>query len=243
VRQSDKAALRLRQLILDGDLPVGEHLSEPSLADRLRVSRTPVRAALVRLEHEGLVEPLPSGGYQIRVFHEKEIADAVEVRGAVEGIAARFAAELRPNRSEIATLHECLSRIDGVVRRNELTEEDFYQYVDANRDFHEIIISLARSDVLRHSLERSASFPFASASAFVMAEAELPESKEILFVAQDQHHCLVDAIASGDGARAESLAREHARVTIRHLRLVLNNQDARKRIPGLQLVRRASATS
>lgn len=237
--QSLKAVLRLRQMILDGELPPGERLSEPVLAERIEVSRTPIRAALIKLEHEGLVELLPSGGYRIRVFQEKEIFEAIELRGTLEGLAARLAAERRPNRSETAGLQECLRAIDAVIGHRAPTEDDFLRYMEANARFHQAIISLAHSEVLGRALERSATLPFASPNAFVMAQAILPESHEILFLAQYQHRCLADAIAAGESARAESLAREHARIAQHNLQIVLNSQHASERVPGLRLVRRA----
>ena len=68
-------------------------MSELPLVARLGVSRTPLRLALVELEHEGLLRPLDGGGYVVREFTEADVRDAVELRGVLEGTAARFAAE------------------------------------------------------------------------------------------------------------------------------------------------------
>lgn len=239
MQQSIKAVLRLREFILDGTLPANERLSEPMLADLIGASRTPVRVALVKLEHEGLVEPLPSGGYRIRVFSENDIFDAIELRGTFEGLCARFAAELRPNRSEIDQLTRHLAVLDEALQCEKLSEDDFHQYMQANEAFHQSIVELAHSEVLADSLDRIVALPFASPNAFVMAQAEIPESRGILTIAQHQHHCLVDALRSGEGARAEHLAREHARIAKRNLQIVLNHQTAGKRVPGLQLIKRA----
>lgn len=227
-------------MILDGDLPLHERLSEPVLSERLGVSRTPVRAALAKLEHEGLVELLPGSGYRIRVFGEREIFDAIELRGTLEGLAARFAAELRPNRAQVEALRESITEIDRLIRLPTLSEDDFALYMKGNGRFHERIVSLAGSEVLARSLTHTASLPFASPNAFVMAQSQLPESREILFIAQYQHHCLIEAIESGDGARAESVAREHARIAKRNLEVVLDNREASAQIPGLRLVKRTA---
>jgi GntR family transcriptional regulator of vanillate catabolism len=91
--QSVKAQLRLREMILAGELPGGARIAELTLVEKLGVSRTPIRAALMRLEQEGLLEALPNGGYAVRTFSERDVSDAIELRGTVEGLLARIAAE------------------------------------------------------------------------------------------------------------------------------------------------------
>ncbi len=81
--QTVKALLALRERILAGALRPGERISELSAVEQLGVSRTPVRAALARLEEEGLLETIPSGGYSVRSFSEADIFDAIEVRGVL----------------------------------------------------------------------------------------------------------------------------------------------------------------
>src|SRR4051794_31806763 len=87
--QTLRAALALRELILDGELPPGVRVAEIPLSERIGVSRTPLRLALARLEHEGLLTSLSSGGFIVRQFTREEIADAIELRGVLEGTAAR----------------------------------------------------------------------------------------------------------------------------------------------------------
>ncbi len=90
--QTVRAQLRLRELILGGELTPGARIPELALVERLGASRTPVRAALGRLADEGLLEPLPNGGYAVRDFSVGDIQDAIELRGTLEGLAARLAA-------------------------------------------------------------------------------------------------------------------------------------------------------
>ena len=71
-----RAQLQLREMILAGELPGGARIAELSLVEKLGVSRTPIRAALMRLEQEGLLEPLPNGGYAVRTFSERDISEA-----------------------------------------------------------------------------------------------------------------------------------------------------------------------
>ena len=89
-----KAQLRLREMILAGDLPGGARIAELSIVEKLGFSRTPIRAALMRLEQEGLLDALPNGGYAVKTFSEREVSDAIELRGTLEGLSARLAAEM-----------------------------------------------------------------------------------------------------------------------------------------------------
>ncbi len=241
MRQSVKALLSIRELIFNGKLAPGERLSELTLVERVGVSRTPLRMALVKLEGEGLLEAIPTGGFMVRAFSEADIFDAIEIRGTLEGLAARMAAEKSPTRSQLQELDKCLGEIDAIVRRRELSVEDFSRYVELNEFFHKGILRLAQSPALERQLARATAAPFASPNAFVMAEAELPESHGILFVAQDQHRCLLDAIEAGEGARAEAVAREHARMAKRNLQIVLGNRKAREQVPGVSLLDQLSS--
>jgi len=101
VSQTLKALLALRELVLRGELRPGERVSELQMVERLGVSRTPVRMALVRLEEEGLLDAIPSGGFAVKAFSEREVLEAIEIRGTLEGLAARLAAERGVGRSEL----------------------------------------------------------------------------------------------------------------------------------------------
>ena len=91
--QTVKAQLRLRALIVGGELRPGARIAELALVERLGMSRTPIRMALARLQEEGLLDALPGGGFVVKDFSEGDIRDAIELRGTLEGLAARLAAE------------------------------------------------------------------------------------------------------------------------------------------------------
>src|SRR5581483_1786758 len=90
--QTGRTLLNLRGMLLRGDFQPGERLSELPLVARLGVSRTPIRLALDRLAHEGLLEASPTGGFVVRSFTIEDVWDAIETRGVLEGAAARLAA-------------------------------------------------------------------------------------------------------------------------------------------------------
>jgi GntR family transcriptional regulator, vanillate catabolism transcriptional regulator len=242
VSQTLKAQLALRDLILNGGLKPGERISELSMVDQLGVSRTPVRLALVRLEEEGLLEAIPSGGFSIKAFSERDVFDAIEIRGSLEGLAARLAAERGASGSDLASIRDCLSELDTVVERHLGETPSFPAYVELNARFHNLLLDLADSPPLTRQLERAVTLPFASPSAFVMVQAELPEARVVLTVAQDHHRCVVDAIEAREGARAEAIMREHARLASRNLRYALRDRQAFDLIPGAALLRRRGRT-
>lgn len=235
--QALKAQLALRELILGGALAPGERIAELAMVDRLGLSRTPLRAALLRLEQEGLLEEIPSGGYAVRAFSEADIFDAIEIRGTLEGLAARLAAERGVSMPQLGELKDCVAMLEEIVESGEMSADDFTRYVPLNARFHALLVDLAQSAPLRREIERATSLPFASPSGFVEAQAVLPESRRILIIAQEHHRLVVDAIQNREGARAEAIMREHARLAHRNLQLALRGAGLSK-VPGAALIRR-----
>jgi GntR family transcriptional regulator of vanillate catabolism len=233
--QITRALLALREQILSGQFRAGERMSELPLVERIGVSRTPLRLALAALEHEGLLAPLPTGGYVVRAFTAEEIIDAIELRGVLEGTAARFAAERGAPRRELRALAELNERIAAVLRASGGVDW-LDDYVDLNERFHARLFALARSSVLERALAGVAALPFAGASAFVLPEGELPEGYANLLVAQRQHSALLEAISARQGTRAESVAREHARLALTNLEIVRHHREMFARLPGASLV-------
>jgi GntR family transcriptional regulator of vanillate catabolism len=232
-----RAVLRLRELILDGELPAGARIAEIPLAERLGLSRTPLRLALAQLEHEGLVEALPGGGFAVRAFALRDVTDALELRGTLEGLAARLAAERLEQSPELEALYGCVGQLNAVLRHERLSVAEFERYVTLNERFHELLVTLARSGVLLEAIRHANAKPFASPSAFVRVQAELPESHEILHAAQEQHREILAAIEARDGERAEALTREHARLAGSNLDVALASHGALARLPGGALIR------
>jgi len=238
--QTVKAQLALRELILGGELKPGARIAELWLVERLSVSRTPVRLALVRLAEEGLLDALPSGGYAVKDFSESDIHDAIEVRGTIEGLAARFAAERGVSPVLITEARECLDRIDAALAQPALTDETFALYVQENACFHALLSEMAGSALVARQLEKAMALPFASPNGFVMAQSVGPDARDVLVVAQAQHRMVIEAIVQREGARAESLMREHARIARRNLQQALRSHQSLALVPGGRLIRRRS---
>ena len=235
--QSIKAQLRLREMIFGGELPGGTRIAELTIVDKLGISRTPIRAALMRLEQEGLIDALPNGGYAVKTLSERDVADSIELRGTLEGLLARLAAERGAPPVLMAEAREVLAGIDALLLPSALDDDAFSRYVTLNERFHALLAEMAGSDVITRQLERVVSLPFASASAFVVVQANSPAARDMLIVAQDQHGQVLDAIALREGARAEALMREHSRHAKRNLSQAIKNPNATQ-LPGVRLIRR-----
>jgi GntR family transcriptional regulator, vanillate catabolism transcriptional regulator len=241
--QAVRAQIELRKLVLSGELAPGERVSELPLVDRLGVSRTPVRLALVKLEEEGLLEAIPSGGFAVRAFSERDAMEAVEIRGTMEGLAARFAAERGAPRDLLARAATCLDAIDAVLERPAAEAMDLSRYVALNAEFHELVAEMAGSDTLIRQVQRASALPFASPSALVSLQAHAVGGRMLLTIAQDHHRCILAAIERREGTRAEALMREHARIAHRNLESAFLNQRMMAFVPGAALIRRRAPRS
>ena len=231
--QVGRAVLTLRELVLKGQFPPGEHLSEPQLVARLGVSRTPVREALSRLAHEGLLYTTGTGRYRVREFTISDVWDAIELRGVLEGTAARLAAERLVKGEELESIRDVQARLDAIKH---ITVDTFGAYRELNESFHSELVSLAKSAMLRRSVEHVKTLPFASPSALVFARSKLPRAAEMILVGREQHHAILDAVERRQGTRAEALAREHAQLSWRNLEISLTDEDIRNSVPGSPLI-------
>ena len=152
--QAVKAQLRLREMVLAGELPGGARIAEVAISEQLGVSRTPVRSALMRLEQEGLLESLPNGGYAVRTFSERDVSDAIELRGTLEGLSARLAAERGAPPVVLREARACLQRIDELLREPALDDAAFSRYVTFNGQFHALLSELSGSTVISASIPK-----------------------------------------------------------------------------------------
>src|SRR4030095_16430400 len=113
VSHNARTLLRLREMLFKGEFRRGERLSELPLSARLGVSRTPIRLALERLAHEGLLEVWRSVCFVVREFTVDSVWDAIEVRGVLEGTATRLAAERLEDDREVDTLRRYQDEMDA----------------------------------------------------------------------------------------------------------------------------------
>jgi DNA-binding GntR family transcriptional regulator len=178
----------------------GDRLREEDVAQRLQVSRTPVREALGRLLAKGLVEPAGGRGLIVRSLGTAEVLELYAMREILEGAAARLAAQ-HTSRSEIDALVDVESAFEA--RSNDPAE-----MARLNRAFHEMIFRSARNRYLDSALQE-----LQDGIALLGATTFSIEGRPS--TAAEEHRTLIDAIAAHDADRAESLARAHIREALR----------------------------
>jgi GntR family transcriptional regulator, vanillate catabolism transcriptional regulator len=234
--QTTRATLLLREMIVDGHFRPGERIREIPLAAKLRVSRIPLRLALERLANEGLLEIRPTRGFIVQQFSSGDIYDAIDLRGLLEGSAARMASERLRDAGDLATLRAANLEMEALLHRRKMTLVVFTRYIGLNARFHAGIIDLAHSRIIRRALNQACALPFASPSAFLLKQQFIESSRELFLVAVDHHRGIIDAIASREGMRAETLMREHARLARRHLNVALSDRELLRSVPGGKLI-------
>src|ERR1700727_689580 len=204
--QTARAVLSLREMLVQGRFRPGERIREVPLAAELKVSPIPLHLALERLAHEGFLEIRPTRGFVVQRFSTEDIYDAIELRGLLEGAAARLAAE----------------RFDPPI--------------ELNPRFHSGLLDLSHSRMLRRAIQQACSLPFASPSAFLKRQYVSSDLWELFLISADQHCGIVDAIMNRDAMRAEILTREHARVARRNLEDALRNSELPPDMAGAKLI-------
>ncbi len=229
--QTFRALDELRGRIMNGKLSGGDRLREVRLSDNLGISRTPLREALLQLEQEGLLVR-GRGGYTVRTFSLADVFDAIELRGVLEGTAARMAAERLRDPAILDEIKETLIDLDTVLQSGEASSYDIL-----NTKFHKQLAQLCGSSIVEEEVERANRFPFAAPSAFPTQIERTDRFLASLVVGQQQHRDILEAIESGEGSRAEYLAREHARLARRNVEIAYadKKRDAQK-VPQLALV-------
>ncbi len=234
--QTARATLALREMLVQGLFRPGERIREVPLAAQLEVSRIPLHLALERLAHEGFLQIRPTRGFVVQGFSTEDIYDAIELRGLLEGAAARLATEKLRDVKDLEPMQEASQDILALVRRRKLTMEAFSRYIELNAKFHNALLDLSGSRMLRRAIEQACSLPFASPSAFLRRQFISPELQEIFLISADQHCAIVDAIAKREGMRAEILTREHARIARRNLEDALKHREDLRDVPGAKLI-------
>jgi DNA-binding GntR family transcriptional regulator len=129
----------LREQLLSGKIQPHQHLIEAKIARDIGTSRTPVREALHSLELEGLIESIPRVGYVVKPISEQEVEQICEIRGAIEGLAARWATE-KAHEKLVIELERNISITEDKVSRGNARV-----FVDMDARFHEIISKFSGS--------------------------------------------------------------------------------------------------
>jgi DNA-binding GntR family transcriptional regulator len=191
----------LRALILTGEYGPEERLVEEQLAERLGVSRTPIRQALTMLEAEGLVELAPNRGATVRSFSVADVWDIYDLRAVLEGHAARRAAG-RIGGEELGRLRELAAEMEGLGGRFEDHEEEIRALVALNQEFHGTIVEASRNGRLQRLINRTVEIP-------LMFKAFYWYTPHERVISNHYHRQILHALEEGDADRAEIVMREH----------------------------------
>lgn len=186
----------LRDAIVSGDLKPGERLMEVNLAEKMGVSRTPVREAVRRLEMEGLVTMVPRKGTHVAELSVKDIMDVLEVRAALDKLATELAAaRMRPeNIRQLETIHKQYiqylqkENIQGAIRKDVEFHETIY-HSSGNTKLDGVAANL-REQIYRFR---------------VLYMKDFSNAEEVL----KEHELMLNALADKDAERAGRLAEEH----------------------------------
>ncbi len=192
---------RLRRMIIEGEYGPKERLIEEQLAERLGVSRTPIRQALTMLEAEGLVEIAPNRGAMVCSFSVEDVWDIYDLRAVLEGHAARRAAS-RVGEGELGRLNELADEMEGLVGRFADHEEEIRRLVALNQEFHGTIVAASRNRRLGRLLRGTVQIPLMFKAFFWYGPHERT-------ISNHYHRQILRALEAGDADRAETVMREH----------------------------------
>lgn len=191
-----QAVDRVRDAIVSGKLQPNERLVESDLATSLGVSRTVVRAALTRLEHEGLVEHERHRGSRVRLVDESEAVEILEARSVLEGLAARLAAQ-RATSADVEGLEAILSEMHQLRAAG-----DLLRVSDENAKLHGRLVQISGHRTARRLIGtlNSQMVRFQYRTILLPGRGEHSAS---------EHAAIVKAVAAGDENAAEDAMRAH----------------------------------
>lgn len=212
--QGESAYAQLFDEIRSGVLPPGARLTETEIAERLAISRTPVREAIRRLESAGLVEHQPRTGAVVRKLDYPEIMELYEMRTVLEGTAARLAAR--------AASPVELEELQAINQEMADAAEDSAALVQLNRQFHSRLLDAARNRFLLKSMAS------VETTLLILGPSSM-ESPDRAQAALAEHRTLLTALFARDGAAAEAAMREHMeQAQLTRLRMLRRSQSGNR---------------
>lgn len=196
----ERARSEIREAIALGELKPGDQIVEATMAARIGVSRSPVREALRELEQHGLVESVPNRGTFVATLAAEDVEEIVLLRGALEGLAARLAAD-RMGRRDLRALEETVERMSRHTGPGAQEESAF---TEADGEFHSVLVRVAgHRRLLRLWSELD---PFI----WLMTVNEMGANGERDRDAMAREHReLLDTLASGNPEEAQRAVWEH----------------------------------
>jgi DNA-binding GntR family transcriptional regulator len=189
---------QLRKAIMDQRLKRGDHLVENTVAEKMNISRTPVREAFRQLESEGLVVHMPRRGTIVLGITRDDAVDIYNIREVLEGLVVRLACEKR-NQEDIDQLHSCIRRMDQAIQ-----EDSHDELMRLHRAFNETVLQIGRSERLTGMMQQLYEY-------LTSLRTISLESVERQKIALEEHLAIVKAIEESKPEEGETLARKHVR--------------------------------
>ena len=227
---TQRVTSEIREMLLSGALLPGARLQEIALAERLGVSRTPVRETLSLLRAEGLLEHSPNVGYVVRRISPQDALDQCEVRATLEAMAARVLAERGLPEDALAQIEANLAACERITAGPSWSVAHEAEWSDLNTSFHETLIAATGNRSLAETVQQTRRFPL------VHGPESRPHASLLLRQSYgDREHCrrstndhrqIVEAILRREGSRSEHLMHEHVYRTRDALRRAIDEMNA-----------------
>jgi DNA-binding GntR family transcriptional regulator len=196
----DEILTRLRDHIVEGNIPDGDRIPERRLCEMLGISRTPLREALKVLASEGLVELLPNRGARVRQLSERDLGELFDVMGGLEGLAGRIACENITD-AEIAEIERLHYEMYGFY-----LHRDMHGYFRVNQLIHQKIVEAARNAVLLSTYDN-----FAGRIRRIRYSANFARKRERWAEAMREHEAILDALRRRAGGELSDILFVHLR--------------------------------
>ena len=207
----DEILTRLRDHIVEGNIPDGGRIPERQLCEMLGISRTPLREALKVLAAEGLIELLPNRGARVRQLSERDLDELFDVMGGLEGLAGRLACE-NISEAEIAEIERLHYEMYGFY-----LHRDMHGYFRINQLIHQKIVEASRNATLRTAYAN-----FAGRIRRVRYAANFARKRDRWGEAMREHEAILEALRRRAGGELSDILFKHLRnkrtATIEHLR-------------------------
>lgn len=187
---------QIKGLILRGEIPPGKRMVESEIAESMGISRTPVREAVHKLEAEGLLTPLPKGGYEVRGLAISDIEETFDIRSTLESFAGYLAA-VRHTEKELLPLEEKLEEFQRYLNRHDIKE-----LRRINTEFHELLYALSKSPRLIKMIHDLRDEIF-------LLRKILLNSVEMAHLSNKDHREIIESIKERKAKKVERLLREH----------------------------------
>ena len=210
-----KVYKEVKSMILEQKLVPGTKIYQDRLAKELAISRTPLVAALKKLEQEKLVAAVPRRGFFVRRFSKQEMIHIFELREVLEGLAAR--------RASLRISNEQIQRLRSYFKGLKISDDpgDIRKYAEEDRRFHYFLMEIGGNDLLSSILGTYSIITYSYQGGFIEGLVRSP--KETIH----EHMALIEAISSRDPGKAEELARLHLKRSRDRLKKEAEEEDSK----------------